>query len=104
MSTKTTGKGFFSIIYQGYPSGKKEENIKKLEEFCSQIEVVNFDSKCAKITGYIQAEFNKKLTPIGVYRLQIASIAKGFDSIDFLQKSQFGIRNSEFGNNQIRNY
>ena len=71
----------YELFYGAYRSGRKEENIKKVERFCSQFKVLNFDSKCAKIAGYIRAELNKKGTPIGVYDLQIASIAKAFDLI-----------------------
>ncbi len=71
----------YELFYGAYRSQRKEENIKKVERFCTQFEVLNFDSNCAKIAGYLRAELNKKGTPIGVYDLQIASIAKAFDLI-----------------------
>lgn len=43
--------------------------------------MLNFDSNCARIAGLIRSQLNKKGTPIGVYDLQIASIALVHDLI-----------------------
>lgn len=37
----------FELFYGSYRSQKREENIKKLEQFFSQFKVLNFDSSCA---------------------------------------------------------
>jgi tRNA(fMet)-specific endonuclease VapC len=69
------------LYYGAHHSKKLLENIKKLDRFCSQFKVIYFDSNCAKIAGLIRSQLNKKGTPIGVYDLQIASVALAYDLI-----------------------
>jgi len=71
----------FELYYGAYHSQKSPQNIKKLDRFFCQFKVLNFDSNCAKIAGLIRSQLNKKGTPIGVYDLQIASIALAHDLI-----------------------
>ncbi len=71
----------FELYYGAYHSQKSPKNIKKLDRFCSQFKVISFDSNCARIAGIIRSQLNKKVTPIGVYDLQIASIALARDLI-----------------------
>ena len=71
----------FELFYGAYRSQKTEQNIKKLERFFNQFNILDFDSNCAKIAGLIREKLNKKGTPIGVYDLQIASIALANDLI-----------------------
>lgn len=63
------------LYYGAYKSSRKEQNLVKLERFCSQFIVLPFDEKSAKIAGKIRSDLNKLGTPIGAYDLQIASIA-----------------------------
>lgn len=65
----------FELYYGAYKSSKLEKNLVKLERFCSQFIILTFDEKSAKTAGKIRTELNKLGTPIGVYDLQIASIA-----------------------------
>lgn len=65
----------FELYYGAYKSSKSEQNLAKLELFCYQFTILPFDKKSAKIAGKIRSELNKLGTPIGVYDLQIASIA-----------------------------
>jgi len=65
----------FELYYGAYKSSRLEQNLARLERFFSQFTIVPFDEKSAKIAGKIRTELNKVGTPIGVYDLQIASIA-----------------------------
>lgn len=65
----------FELYYGAYKSSKLETNLGNLERFFSQFTILPFDEKSAKIAGKIRTELNKLGTPIGVYDLQIASIA-----------------------------
>lgn len=65
----------FELYYGAYKSSNLEQNLVKLERFFSQFNILPFDEKSAKIAGKIRTELNKLGTPIGVYDLQIASIA-----------------------------
>ncbi len=65
----------FELYYGAYHGQKSLQNIQKLERFFLQFKVLDFDSNSAKIAGLIRSQLNKKGTPIGVYDLQIASIA-----------------------------
>jgi len=71
----------FELYYGAYRSQKSDNNIEKLKRFFNQFNLLNFDSESAKIAGYIRQNLNKKGTPIGVYDLQIASIALANDLI-----------------------
>lgn len=65
----------FELFYGAYHSQKKDNNLEKLERFLNQFRVIEFDRKAAKTCGSLRSSLNKKGTPIGVYDLQIASIA-----------------------------
>ena len=65
----------FELFYGAYRSERRDDNIRKLERFLSQFEVIDFDRDAAKLCGCIRADLNKKGKPIGVYDLQIAAIA-----------------------------
>lgn len=65
----------FELYYGAYRSRKTEENLNKLKRFFGQFSSFGFNSEAAKIAGYWRDQLNQKGTPIGVYDLQIASIA-----------------------------
>ncbi len=65
----------FELYYGAYKSSRIDQNLAKLERFLSQFTILPFDEISAKIAGKLRTELNKLGTPIGVYDLQIASIA-----------------------------
>jgi tRNA(fMet)-specific endonuclease VapC len=65
----------FEMFYGAFRSQKIDINIGKLERFIEQFRIFDFNRESAKVCGQIRAELNKQGTPIGVYDLQIASIA-----------------------------
>jgi tRNA(fMet)-specific endonuclease VapC len=65
----------FELYYGAYKGSKKQKNLASLTVFFNQFVSLPFDGCSANICGRIRAELNKKGTPIGVYDLQIASIA-----------------------------
>lgn len=65
----------FELYYSAYKSSRLEENLAKLQSFFSQFTILLFDEKLVKIAGKIRTKLNKLGIPIGVYDLQIASIA-----------------------------
>ncbi|AFZ45099.1 PilT protein domain protein [Halothece sp. PCC 7418] len=65
----------FELYYGAYRSAKQEDNLVTLGIFFDEFTSLPFDGKLAQICGYIRDHLNRKGTPIGVYDLQIASIA-----------------------------
>jgi tRNA(fMet)-specific endonuclease VapC len=65
----------FELFYGAFLSQKMDINSRKLERFIDQFRIFDFNRESAKICGRIRAELKKQGTPIGVYDLQIASIA-----------------------------
>jgi len=55
--------------------------LETLAIFFDEFTSLPFDGKSAKICGYLRNRLNKKGMPIGVYDLQIASIALANDLI-----------------------
>lgn len=71
----------FELYYGAYRSGKPETNLETLAIFFNEFTSFPFDGKSAQICGYLRNQLNQKGTPIGVYDLQIASIALANDLI-----------------------
>jgi len=71
----------FELYYGAYRSAKSEQNLETLATFFDEFTSLPFDGKSAQICGYLRDRLNKKGTPIGVYDLQIASIALANDLI-----------------------
>jgi tRNA(fMet)-specific endonuclease VapC len=65
----------FELYYGAYKSYNMDKNLARLKIFFDEFVSLPFDGQAADICGYIRSELNKKGTPIGVYDLQIASIA-----------------------------
>jgi tRNA(fMet)-specific endonuclease VapC len=65
----------FELYYGAYRSHQTEANLTKLKRFFQQFSSLGFDSKAAQVAGYWREHLNQKGLPIGVYDLQIASIA-----------------------------
>ncbi|MCC5634222.1 type II toxin-antitoxin system VapC family toxin [Nostoc sphaeroides CHAB 2801] len=65
----------FELYYGAYKSYNRYKNLATLKIFFDEFVSLPFDGQAADICGYIRSELNKKGTPIGVYDLQIASIA-----------------------------
>ncbi|MBD2565609.1 MULTISPECIES: type II toxin-antitoxin system VapC family toxin [Nostoc] len=65
----------FELYYGAYKSSNRDKNLATLKIFFDEFVSLPFDGQSADICGYIRSELNKKGTPIGVYDLQIASIA-----------------------------
>jgi tRNA(fMet)-specific endonuclease VapC len=65
----------FELYYGAYKSYNRDKNLATLKIFFDEFISLPFDGQAAEICGYIRSELNKKGTPIGVYDLQIASIA-----------------------------
>ncbi|UKP01444.1 type II toxin-antitoxin system VapC family toxin [Nostoc sp. UHCC 0870] len=65
----------FELYYGAYKSSNRDKNLATLKIFFDEFVSLPFDGQAADICGYIRSELNKKGTPIGVYDLQIASIA-----------------------------
>ncbi|MBN3959645.1 type II toxin-antitoxin system VapC family toxin [Nostoc sp. NMS8] len=65
----------FELYYGAYKSSSRDKNLATLKIFFDEFVSLPFDGQAADICGYIRSELNKKGTPIGVYDLQIASIA-----------------------------
>ncbi len=71
----------YDLDYGAYRSGKVETNLASLAIFFNEFYSLLFDGKAAKNCGFIQQYFHKKGTPLGVYDLQIASIALANDLV-----------------------
>jgi tRNA(fMet)-specific endonuclease VapC len=71
----------FELYYGAYKSAKQQQNLESLRVFFNEFASLPFDGKAADICGYIRVQLKKKGTPIGVYDLQIASIALAHDLI-----------------------
>ncbi len=65
----------FELYYGAYKSPNRDRNLANLKIFFEEFASLPFDGIAADICGYIRSELNRKGTPIGVYDLQIASIA-----------------------------
>ncbi|MCL1493908.1 MAG: type II toxin-antitoxin system VapC family toxin [Pseudanabaena sp. Salubria-1] len=65
----------FELYYGAYKSRNIDKNLANLKIFFDEFVSLPFDGQVANICGQIRADLNKKGTPIGVYDLQIASIA-----------------------------
>ncbi|MCC5618472.1 type II toxin-antitoxin system VapC family toxin [Nostoc sp. CHAB 5836] len=65
----------FELHYGAYKSYNIDKNLENLKIFFNEFVSLPFDGQAADICGYIRSDLNKKGTPIGVYDLQIASIA-----------------------------
>jgi tRNA(fMet)-specific endonuclease VapC len=65
----------FELYYGAYKGSKKDRNLSSLKIFFNEFVSLPFNGEAADICGRIRAELNKKGTPIGVYDIQIASIA-----------------------------
>ena len=65
----------FELYYGAYKSRNIDKNLANLKIFFDEFVSLPFDGQVAHICGQIRADLNKKGTPIGVYDLQIASIA-----------------------------
>ena len=63
------------LYYGAYRSAQQERNIKILQRFFSQFNIIPLDPEAARIAGKIRAELAASGTPIGPYDVQIAAIA-----------------------------
>ncbi|BBP44594.1 type II toxin-antitoxin system tRNA(fMet)-specific endonuclease VapC [Thiosulfativibrio zosterae] len=57
------------------------KNLKAVEDFCSRLDVLNYDDKAASHYGEIRADLEKKGKPIGVNDLHIAGHARSMGAI-----------------------
>jgi tRNA(fMet)-specific endonuclease VapC len=62
-------------------SHHKERNSDALEEFILPLEIASFDDRAAHFYGVLQAQLEKKGTPIGPLELMIASHAQSLELI-----------------------
>lgn len=53
-----------------------EKNLRKVEDFCSRLEILEYDEHCAQHYGSIRAELEKAGNIIGVNDIHIASHAR----------------------------
>lgn len=65
----------FELYYGSYKSEKKDETLKKLNDFLNFFDTIDIDNQVAEIAGIIRAELDKKGTPVGPYDLLIAASA-----------------------------
>lgn len=65
----------FELYYGAYNSVRQSENLATLKVFFNDFVSLPFEGKVAEICGYIRSQLKQRGTPIGVYDLQIASIA-----------------------------
>lgn len=69
------------LIYGVEKSQFKDRNMAAFDDFTAPFDCVDFDNESAKVFGHLRAELEKKGTMIGVFDLQIASIAIANDMI-----------------------
>ena len=65
----------FELHYGVEKSQRREQNLTKLQKFLSEVEIVPFDTKAAKIAGQIRSELERAGTPIGGNDVMIAATA-----------------------------
>jgi tRNA(fMet)-specific endonuclease VapC len=70
----------FELFYGAYKSNRKEETLKKLNEFLSTFDTIDLDNQICETAGKIRADLEKKGLPIGPYDLLIGACAlnKGY--------------------------
>ncbi|MBE0494605.1 MAG: type II toxin-antitoxin system VapC family toxin [Thiomicrospira sp.] len=57
------------------------KNLQAVEDFCSRLDVIDYDEKAAAHYGEIRAELERAGTPIGVNDLHIAGHARSLGTI-----------------------
>ncbi len=71
----------FELYYGACKSSRVEENLKKLNKFFENYDLLPVDQKTADKAGIIRAELEKKGNPIGPYDLLIGATALVNDCI-----------------------
>ena len=65
-----------SELYSGaYRSQKKETEVKKVKEYLSRIQLLEFSSQACEKFGRVKSELESKGTPVGDFDIMIAAIA-----------------------------
>lgn len=64
------------LLHGAEKSSRVSENLSTVEDFCSRLEVLPYDSKAAQHYGAIRAALEKLGKPIGVNDLHIAGHAR----------------------------
>ncbi len=64
------------LLHGAAKSKKIEHNLRKIEDFVSRLEVLEYGSKAASHYGDIRSDLERKGTPIGVNDLHIAGHAR----------------------------
>ncbi|WP_044413551.1 type II toxin-antitoxin system tRNA(fMet)-specific endonuclease VapC [Thiomicrospira microaerophila] len=59
----------------------RSKNLQAVEDFCSRLDVIEYDDKAAAHYGEIRAELERAGTPIGVNDLHIAGHARSLGTI-----------------------
>lgn len=62
-------------------SQHQERNSRAVEDFCSRLEILNYDEKAAYHYGDIRAQLERKGKPIGVNDLHIAAHARSLGTV-----------------------
>jgi tRNA(fMet)-specific endonuclease VapC len=62
-------------------SQHRSNNLQAVEDFCSRLDVIDYDDKAAAHYGEIRAELERAGTPIGVNDLHIAGHARSLGTI-----------------------
>jgi tRNA(fMet)-specific endonuclease VapC len=57
------------------------KNLQAVEDFCSRLDVLDYDERAAYHYGEIRAQLERKGTPIGVNDLHIAAHARSIGSV-----------------------
>jgi len=69
------------LYYGAFNSIKKEQNIKKINDFTAKASIINIDSKTSEEYGYIKANLKKRGHPIPENDVWIGAIAKQYNLI-----------------------
>lgn len=69
------------LYYGAYHSTRKDENLKKIDDFKTEVAILSCDEFSAKFYGQIKSQLRKKGAPIPENDLWIAAIAIQYDLI-----------------------
>jgi tRNA(fMet)-specific endonuclease VapC len=77
------------LYYGAFNSGKKQTNIDRIDQLCTQVTVLNCDDFTARLYGQIKKVLKDKGTPIPENDIWIAAIAIQYNLIVFTRDSHF---------------